>query len=81
MNLKLKGYKIIVRNKKLKVERWRESTQLRAQVKMSIYDKLLNLPQEPYSDEEVHTKTDVVYQHIFTNYYGGGQSAYNIQYT
>ncbi|MBC8196989.1 MAG: hypothetical protein H8E60_03785 [Candidatus Marinimicrobia bacterium] len=54
---------------------------MRAQVKMSIYDKLLNLPQEPYSDEEVHTKTDVVYQHIFTNYYGGGQSTYNIQYT
>jgi|GEM_PF-3060195 len=48
---------------------------------MSIYDKLLNLPQEPYSDEEVHTKADVVYQHIFTNYYGGGQSTYNIHYT
>jgi len=70
-----------LKTEKLKVERWRESTQLRAQVKMSIYDKLLNLPQEPYSDEEVHTKTDVVYQHIFTNYYGGGVSAYSARVT
>lgn len=70
-----------LKNEKLKVEQWRESTQLRAQVKMSIFDKLLSLPLESYPDEEVNIKTDLIYQHIFTNYYGGGQSAYNIQYT
>jgi type I restriction enzyme R subunit len=64
---------------KLKVERWRESTQLRAQVKTSIYDTLLWLPQEPYSENEVEEKTNVIYQHIFTNYYGGGKSVYNIK--
>ena len=44
---------------------------------MSIYDKLLSLPQESYPEEEVNTKADLVYQHIFTNYYGGGVNAYN----
>ena len=62
---------------KLKVERWRESTQLREQVKTAIYDTLLWLPQEPYSEKEVDEKAVVIYQHIFTNYYGGGKSAYN----
>jgi type I restriction enzyme R subunit len=64
---------------KLKVERWRESTQLRAQVKTAIYDTLLWLPKEPYSENEVEEKTNVIYQHIFTNYYGGGKSVYNIK--
>lgn len=62
---------------KLKIERWRESTQLRAQVKTTIYDTLLWLPQEPYSEDEVNEKTNVIYQHIFTNYPGGGHSVYN----
>lgn len=64
---------------KLKVERWRESIQLRAQVKTTIYDTLLWLPQEPYSEDEVNEKTNVIYQHIFTNYPGGGRSVYNIK--
>lgn len=62
---------------KLKVERWRESTQLRAQVKTAIYDILLWLPQEPYSEDDVSEKTNMVYQHIFTNYPGGGKSVYD----
>jgi len=64
---------------KLKVERWRESTQLRAQVKTAIYDRLLWLPKKPYSEDEVDEKTNVIYQHIFTNYYGGGKSVYNVK--
>ena len=64
---------------KLKVERWRESTQLKAQVKTAIYDTLLKLPQIPYPDNEVDEKTNVIYQHIFTNYYGGGKSIYNVK--
>lgn len=67
----------ILKVEKLKVERWRESTQLRAQVRTTIYDKLLWLPQEPYSEEEVDEKTNLIYQHIFTNYPGGGKSIYD----
>jgi type I restriction enzyme R subunit len=61
---------------KLKIERWRESRQITAQVKGMIYDNLLWLPEEAYSDEDVSLKTVSVYQHIFTNYYGGGKSIY-----
>jgi hypothetical protein len=45
----------------------------------AIYDSLLLLPQESYPDKEVDEKTNVVYQHIYTNYYGGGKSVYNIK--
>jgi len=63
----------------LRVERYRESTQLKARVKTTIYDSLLWLPQEPYSENEVDEKTNMIYQHIFTNYYGGGKSVYNVK--
>lgn len=62
---------------KLKVERWRESTQITAQVRTMIRDNLLWLPEESYLEEEVDTKTIDVYQHIYSNYYGGGASTYN----
>ncbi|MGM0945229.1 MAG: type I restriction endonuclease subunit R [Bacteroidota bacterium] len=65
-----------LKSEKLKIERWRESRQITAQVKGMIYDNLLWLPQEVYSDEEVSLKTVSVYQHIYTNYFGGGKSVY-----
>lgn len=61
---------------KLKIERWRESRQITAQVKGMIYDNLLWLPEDAYSDEDVSLKTVSVYQHIYSNYYGGGKSVY-----
>lgn len=61
---------------KLKIERWRESRQITAQVKGMIYDNLLWLPEEAYTDEDVSLKTVSVYQHIYSNYYGGGASVY-----
>ncbi len=65
-----------LKEEKLKVERWRESRQITAQVKGLIYDHLLYLPQEAYSDQDVSAKANDVYQHIFTNYLGGGNSVY-----
>ncbi|MDP3587647.1 MAG: type I restriction endonuclease subunit R [Sulfuricurvum sp.] len=62
---------------KLKVERWRESTQITAQVQTTIHDTLLYLPQENYTDNEVDDRSVAVYQHIYSNYYGGGMSSYN----
>ena len=61
---------------KLRIERWRDSRQLTAQVKTIIFDTLQWLPQEHYSDEEVDAKTINVYQHIYSNYPGGGNSVY-----
>ena len=65
-----------LKKEKLKIERWRESRQITAQIKIMIYDNLLSLPQDSYSDEEVSLKTVSVYQHIYSNYYGGGRSVY-----
>ena len=62
---------------KLKVERWRESTQITAQVRTMILDNLYLLPEVSYPEDEVNTKTIDVYQHIYSNYYGGGASTYN----
>ena len=61
---------------KLKIERWRESRQIVALVKGMIYDNLLWLPEELYTDEDVSQNTIQFYQHIYSNYYGGGQSVY-----
>ena len=65
-----------LKEEKLRVDRWRESRQLTAQVKTIIYDTLQWLPQESYTDEEVGTKTINVYQHIYSNYPGGMNSVY-----
>lgn len=60
----------------LRIERYRESREATAKAKTLIYENLLWLPQEAYSDEEVGIKSIGVYQHIYSNYYGGGRSAY-----
>jgi len=65
-----------LKKEKLKIERWRESTQVTAQIKTIIFDNLQWLPQEAYADEEVDEKTDLVYQHVYSNYSGGHRNAY-----
>jgi type I restriction enzyme R subunit len=62
---------------KLKIERWRESRQLTAQVKTIIYDSLQWLPPETYSDSEVGERTISIYQHIYANYPGGNHNSYD----
>lgn len=57
-----------LKEEKLRIERWRESTQVAAQVKTIIFDNLQWLPQEAYADDEVNERTDLVYQHIFSNH-------------
>ncbi len=65
-----------LKTEKLKIDRWRESRQITAQIKGMIYNRLLWLPQESYTDEEVSQKTVSVYQHIYSNYSGSGVSVY-----
>lgn len=61
---------------KLKVDRWRESTQVSSQVKTMINDSLEYLPQEAYPDDELADMGLLVYQHVFANYQGAGMSTY-----
>jgi len=63
---------------KLSIQRWRESREVIAQIKIVIHDNLLWLPQESYSDEDVDTKATDVYQHIFASYRGGNDSVYRM---
>jgi type I restriction enzyme R subunit len=65
-----------LKEEKLRIERWRESRQITAQVKTIIFDTLQWLPQSTYSDQDVFEKTINVYQHIYTNYPGGNYSAF-----
>lgn len=67
---------VVLKAEKLKIERWRESTQVTAQVKTLIDHSLQWLPQEPYPDEEVDIKSLLVYQHVYANYQGSGFSRY-----
>lgn len=66
----------VLKAEKLKIERWRESTQVTAQIKTLIDHSLQWLPQEPYPDEEVDIKSLLVYQHVYANYQGAGFSRY-----
>lgn len=63
---------------KLSIERWRESREVIAQVKIVIHENMLHLPIESYSDEDVDTKATDVYQHIFASYRGGNDSVYRM---
>lgn len=66
----------ILKEEKLKIERWRESSQVAAQVRTVIFDIMQWLPQESYVDDEVRQRSDQVYQHIYANYPGGDCDAY-----
>lgn len=63
---------------KLSIERWRESREVIAQVKIVIHENMLHLPIESYSDEDVDTKATDVYQHIFASYRGGNDNVYSM---
>ncbi|CCM78047.1 type I restriction endonuclease subunit R [Rhizobium mesoamericanum] len=57
---------------KLRISKWRESTQVTAQVRLAILENLQYLPQDVYADDELEEKTDIVYQHIYATYNGSG---------
>lgn len=59
-----------LKEQKLKVERWRESTQVTSQVKTIIVDSLQWLPPEAYADDEINEYADNVYQYIYSNFLG-----------
>lgn len=61
---------------KLKVERWRESTQVSSQVRTMIADRLQYLPENSYANDELPSMELLVYQHVFSNYQGSGSSTY-----
>lgn len=66
----------ILKAEKLKLKHWRESTQVSAQVKVTINQTLQHLPQAPYPDDELELLSQTVSQHIHSHYQGAGMSSY-----
>lgn len=59
----------LLQREKLNIPNWKESRELKAGVKTIIYDQLLWLPEEKYTDEEVSMKTVAVYQHVYSYHF------------
>ncbi len=55
-----------LRDDLLSLSNWRASTQVKAQIEVSINDSLYYLPEAPYPEDEINNLTQKVYQHIFT---------------
>jgi type I restriction enzyme R subunit len=66
-----------LKSDKLKVERWSEKTETSAAVSKYIKDNLyLLLPYPTYAETDIDLKSNLVYQHLRSQYYGGGNSIY-----
>jgi type I restriction enzyme R subunit len=59
-----------LKERPLAVERWRESRQVTAGVRTTIYDKLLWLPPTVYTETEVTERSGAVYQYVWSRYPG-----------
>ncbi|MDN4014571.1 type I restriction endonuclease subunit R [Chryseobacterium gambrini] len=56
----------ILKNEKLNIPNWKEIREVKAGVKTTIYEQLLWLPENKYTDEEVSLKSIAVYQHVYS---------------
>ena len=55
---------------------WRKRQRSRAAVRPAIEETLYNRLPPSYTSELCSRKRDDIYQHIYANYYGAGQSVY-----
>ena len=63
-----------LKREKLVLE-WRSRQQSKAAVRLAIEEELDDLP-NAYSKPLYNAKCDLIYQHVFDSYSGGGQSIY-----
>ncbi len=54
---------------------WRKRQQARASVRVTVEQKLDELP-EVYEETIYWTKVDAIYQHVYDSYYGQGRGIY-----
>ena len=67
-----------LKQEKLNIDNWRQSTQVSAQIGVLIRNNLFQLPVSIYPDDEIEKLSIKFYQHLFSNYYGNGKSVYNV---
>ena len=66
-----------LKKEKLKVEQVWEKTETTAAVYKYVNDTLFNLlPYPTYKTDDIDLKTNLVYEHLRSQYYGGGMSVY-----
>lgn len=66
-----------LKNDKLKVDQWSEKTETIAAVYRFVNDTLFtSLPYPTYETEDIDLKTNLVFEHLKHQYYGGGLSVY-----
>jgi type I restriction enzyme R subunit len=70
-----------LKSEKLKMNNWQEKESTRSEVKTFIYDYLWDetkgLPPESYTEEDVETMSDMVYEHVYNQYSGASIYACN----
>jgi type I restriction enzyme R subunit len=66
---------LLAKVKELLVGNWRMKVQARAKVRLAIEDTLDNLPRA-YTKELFKGKCNVLFEHVYENYYGENQSTY-----
>lgn len=63
----------------LKIERWSEKTETVAAIYKFVNDKLfVTLPYPTYQTDDIDLKTNLVYEHLKHQYFGGGVSVYGV---
>lgn len=68
-----------LKKEKLKVELWSEKTETVAAVYKFVNNKLFtSLPYPTYQTDDIDLKTNLVYEHLKQQYYGGGVSIYGV---
>lgn len=66
-----------LKKEKLKIDLWAEKTETSAAVYKFVNDSLFQvLPYPTYAETDIDLKTNLVYQHLKNQYYGGGKSVY-----
>ncbi len=66
-----------LKQEKLKVAQWSEKTETVAAVYTYVNNRLFNtLPYPTYQNEDVNVRTNMVFEHLKNQYYGGGLSIY-----
>ena len=62
---------------KLKIENWSEKMETSAAVYKLVNDSFFQtLPYPTYEEKDIDVKTNLVYEHLKSQYYGGGESVY-----
>ena len=68
---------LLLRLKSLLVLSWRERAQTRARIRLAIEDELDRVLPQAYTRDFYGRKCSQVFEHVYENYFGGGESIFS----